>query len=109
LPVEPWRLEAHCAALLEAAAGGTLFLMDVDEMPANVQGVLIELLAGLQRTRGPSAAVRLISGTTVSLFGRVAGGSFSDRLFYRLNVLHLVVGHATGERRRDMAEPGDDW
>src|SRR5688500_9832153 len=33
--------------------------------------------------------VRLISGTTVSRVGRVAAGTFSERLFYRLNIIHL--------------------
>ena len=32
-----------------------------------------------------------MSGTTVSLLDRVASGTFSDRLFYRLNTIHLVV------------------
>jgi transcriptional regulator of aromatic amino acid metabolism len=53
---------------------------------------LIDLLAALESARRPSAAVRLISGTTVSLLERVAAGTFSERLFYRLNILHLVAG-----------------
>ena len=43
----------------------------VEEMPPAVEEVLIELLAGLEFTRRPSAAVR-ISGTTVSLLDRIA-------------------------------------
>ena len=53
---------------------------------------LIDLLAGLESARVPSAAVRLISGTTVSLLDRVAAGTFSERLFYRLNTIHLAAG-----------------
>jgi sigma54-dependent transcription regulator len=53
--------------------------------------MLIDILAGLEFTRGPSDAVRLISGTTVSLLERIAGGTFSDQLFYRLNIIHLTA------------------
>jgi len=60
-------------------------------MPASVQVLLVELLADLQSARAPSAAVRLIWGTTASLLDRIAAGTFSDLLFYRLNLLHLVV------------------
>ena len=91
LPIEPRSLRESCSALLDAATGGSMFMSDVEEMPAIVQGVLIELLAELQTVRAPSAAVRLISGTTVSLLDCIAAGSFSARLFYRLNILHLVV------------------
>jgi DNA-binding NtrC family response regulator len=38
--------------------------------------------------------VRLIFGTTVSLLDRVTAGTFSDRLFYRLNVIHLTARDA---------------
>jgi DNA-binding NtrC family response regulator len=91
LPIEPRMLRESCSALLDAATGGTMFMSDVEEMPAIVQGVLIELLAELQSGRAPSAAVRLISGTTVPLLDCIAAGSFSAQLFYRLNILHLVV------------------
>jgi DNA-binding NtrC family response regulator len=29
------------------------------------------------------------SGTTVSLLDRIAAGTFSERVFYRLNIIHL--------------------
>jgi DNA-binding NtrC family response regulator len=63
----------------------------VEEMPAIVQDALIELLDGLEFTSRPSAAVRLISGTTVSLLERVAAGTFSEQLFYHLNTVHLMA------------------
>jgi DNA-binding NtrC family response regulator len=34
---------------------------------------------------------RLLTGTTVSLWDRVQHGLFSESLYYRLNLLHLVV------------------
>lgn len=77
---------------VDAAAGGSVLVSAVEEMPSAVQDALIDLLAALESARRPSAAVRLISGTTVSLFDRVAAGTFSERLFYRLNIIHLVAG-----------------
>ena len=93
LPVEPRLLRESCSALLDAATGGSMLMTDVEEMPAGVQGLLVELLADLQSARAPSAAVRVISGTTVSLLDRIAAGTFSERLFYRLNLLHLGAGN----------------
>ena len=90
-PVHPEALSDYCVRFLDVAAGGTVFVSAIEEMPAIVQGVLIELLAGLESARRPSAAVRLISGTTVSLVERVAAGTFSGRLFYRLNTIHLMA------------------
>jgi transcriptional regulator of acetoin/glycerol metabolism len=71
---------------------GTLLVSAVEEMPATVQDAMIDLLGGLESARVPSAMARLISGTTVSLLDRVAAGTFSERLFYRLNIIHLMVG-----------------
>jgi DNA-binding NtrC family response regulator len=89
LPIEPRMLEDSCRGLFDAATGGSVFLTDVEEMPPIVQDAFAELLADLQRSPSRSSA-RLITGTTVSLLDRVAAGTFSARLFYRLNVIHLV-------------------
>jgi len=92
LPVGPELLKKYCASLLDSAAGGSLLVSAVEEMPATVQDAMIDLLGGLESARVPSATARLISGTTVSLLDRVAAGTFSERLFYRLNIIHLMVG-----------------
>ena len=94
LPVEPHAFLETCADLIKAAAGGTLLLTGVEEMPAFAQDRFIETLAQLQDARDPSVAVRLIAGTTVSVRERVADGAFSERLFYRLNVIHVSVKDA---------------
>jgi DNA-binding NtrC family response regulator len=94
LPVEPRAFLETCAGLIEAASGGTLLLTGVEEMPAITQDRLIETLAQLQDARDPSVAVRLMAGTTVSLSERIADGTFSERLFYRLNIIHVVMKDA---------------
>jgi len=92
LPVGAQALKDACVQFLDAAAGGTVLLSAVEEMPAAVQEALDDLLSGLESARRSTAAVRLISGTTVSLLDRVATGTFSERLFYRLNIIHFMVG-----------------
>lgn len=101
LPVERDVLKEYCANVLAAATGGSVFVSAVEEMPLAVQNALIELLAELEFARSPSVEVRLISGTTVSLLDRVTAGAFSDRLFYRLNIIHVRIG---GDRT-DAARP----
>jgi DNA-binding NtrC family response regulator len=91
-PVEREVLQEYWTTVLAAAAGGSILISAVEEMPPAVQDALVEWLALLEFARRPSADVRLISGTTVSLLDRVAAGAFSDRLFYRLNLIHVRVG-----------------
>lgn len=92
LSVERDVLKEYCTNVLAAATGGSVLISAVEEMPLAVQDALIELLAELEFARRPTAEVRLISGTTVSLLDRVAAGAFSDRLFYRLNIIHVRGG-----------------
>jgi DNA-binding NtrC family response regulator len=93
LPVDSDLLKEYCARFLDAAAGGSVLVSAVEEMPAIVQDTLIDLLGGLESARLSAPGVRLMSGTTVSLLDRVAAGTFSERLFYRLNIIHLIVGN----------------
>jgi two-component system, response regulator FlrC len=95
LPVGPELLKEYCARVLASAAGGSLLVSAVEEMPATVQDAMIDLLDGLESAGMPSDAARLISGTTVSLLDGVAAGTFSERLFYRLNIIHLMVGNGS--------------
>jgi DNA-binding NtrC family response regulator len=91
LPLEPDVLHKYCNRVRAAAGGGSIFISAVEELPLGVQDASIELLAGSQRGHHTSVGVRLISGTTVPLLDRVAAGTFSKQLFYRLNVIHLSL------------------
>lgn len=99
LPVDPAVLKEYCTSVLAAAAGGSVLISAVEEMPPAVQDTLSELLLGPEFARGTSTGARLISGTTVSLLDRIAAGTFSEQLFYRLNIIHLTVG----DSRREVA------
>ena len=83
--------------VLEAAAGGTVFLDGIDKATPRIQERLFQFLQdGEVRRVGedrPAARVdvRLLTGTTGDLQRAVAAGSFREDLFYRLNVLHIVL------------------
>jgi DNA-binding NtrC family response regulator len=97
LPLDPAALTERCASLLDAACGGTALLTDVEQTPAIVQDTLIDTLTRLQAARERRCGVRLIAGTTTALYERVAAGTFSERLFYRLNSIHVRATSFEGD------------
>jgi two-component system response regulator AtoC len=92
---------------LELADGGTMFLDEIGEMTMRMQGMLLRFLetGELQKVGAERAAgrvnVRVIAATNRNLREMVDQGSFREDLFYRLNVIHLVVP-ALRERREDI-------
>ena len=72
---------------LAQAAGGTLFLEDIDELPGEAQ----TRLAGLLHEDDPDARpnVRLIVAAQRNLAALARQGAFRQDLFYRLNVVSL--------------------
>ena len=80
----------------ELAAGGTLLLDEIGELPAAVQAKVLRALE--ERTyervgsgRTLKADVRLVAATNQDLGARVAAGSFRTDLFYRLNVFPIEL------------------
>jgi len=74
-----------------AAPKGTVFLRDVDRLAPPLQALL--------NTRMAAHGVRVIAATSVSLLRAAALGTFDERLFYRLNQIHLIApqpGKTTG-------------
>jgi transcriptional regulator with PAS, ATPase and Fis domain len=90
----------------ELAQGGTLFLDDIDDVPLGMQ---VKLLRALQNrevervggTRTIPVNVRIITGTKRDLRQMVAEGKFREDLYYRLNVLPIVLPPLR-ERREDI-------
>jgi DNA-binding NtrC family response regulator len=103
-PIRAKALRDFCLQVLAAADGGSVLISAVEEMPAQVQRTFMPLLQRLESAPGASAAVRLMAGTTVPLLERVTAGTFSTRLFYRLNIIHLDIGGA-GSYIGDHAKP----
>jgi transcriptional regulator with GAF, ATPase, and Fis domain len=90
----------------ELAQGGTLFLDDIDDVPMSMQ---VKLLRALQNrevervggTRTIPVNVRIITGSKRDLSKMVAEGKFREDLYYRLNVLPIVLPPLR-ERREDI-------
>jgi two-component system response regulator GlrR len=92
--------------LFQAAEGGTLFLDEVGDMPPALQVKLLRALEDrMVRAVGANEAiavdVRIVSATHRKLEDRIASGEFREDLYYRLNVVKLVVP-ALAERREDI-------
>ncbi len=80
----------------ELAAGGTLFLDEIGELSQGLQVKLLRILQEktFERVGGvkPIAVdIRLIAATNKSLKHEVNKGRFREDLFYRLNVVHIVL------------------
>src|SRR5262245_56368112 len=82
--------------VFEAAQGGTLFLDEVGELPLSVQAKLLRALeygevqrvGSLQMKR---VDVAVIAATNRDLRAEVAAGRFRGDLFYRLNVVDVML------------------
>ncbi len=84
------------AGLIEAAHTGTLFLDEIGDMPITLQTRLLRVLQEREVTRLGSSRpislnVRIIAATHQPLPERVREGRFRADLYYRLNVLSLVL------------------
>jgi DNA-binding NtrC family response regulator len=91
---------------IEQAHGGTVFLNDVGDLHPRLQNRLLDFLeTGLVRRTGSSVArqvnARVIAATSRNLMDRVRTGWFREDLFYRLNLIHIVVP-PLAERREDV-------
>ncbi len=74
------------------AQAGTILLRDVGRLGPAMQSKLADLPLHLREPRRPrQPRRRLMASTSEPLLPRVLDGTFNDRLFYRLNVIHLRV------------------
>ena len=90
----------------EKAHGGTLLLDEVADMPLETQGKIVRVLQEqtferIGGRRRVEVDVRVIAATNRDLPDLIAGGTFREDLFYRLNVVPLRVP-ALRERPEDI-------
>jgi DNA-binding NtrC family response regulator len=84
------------AGLIEAAEEGTLFLDEIGEVPLELQAKLLNVIERRKTRRIGSVterpfAARIIAGTNRQLPEMIAQGLFRADLYYRLNVVTLIM------------------
>ena len=92
--------------LLEQAHGGTLFLDEIADMPIATQARILRVLTDqsfsrVGGTRIVKVDVRVVSATSRDLTEEIAEGRFREDLYYRLNVVPVVIP-PLADRREDI-------
>ena len=92
--------------LIKSADGGTLFLDEIGDMPLNLQAKLLRVLDRREISPVGSSTVstvniRVISATHQNLLTLTEKKLFREDLYYRLNVIPLVVP-SLRERKNDI-------
>ncbi|MEC4888491.1 MAG: sigma-54 dependent transcriptional regulator [Nitrospira sp.] len=90
----------------EQADGGTLFLDEIGDMSLSTQAKVLRALQEQQFTRVGGAKlmkvdVRVLAASNKDLEKEIAKGQFREDLFYRLNVVPIIVPPLR-ERREDI-------
>jgi len=80
----------------ELANGGTIFLDEINNMPPPLQMKLLRVLQHktFERVGGSETLtvdVRIIAATNKNIDAEVKAGRFREDLYYRLNVVHIVM------------------
>lgn len=94
--------------LIEAADGGTLFLDEIGELPIEAQARLLRFIQEdeirrIGSVQSTKVNVRLICATHRDLKGLADVGQFRPDLYYRINVMQLVLPPMR-ERGKDILE-----
>jgi two-component system response regulator AtoC len=94
--------------LFESADKGTIFIDDIDDFPLSMQVKLLRVLQEKQICRIGSTElinidVRIIAATKVDLKKRVEENLFRKDLYYRLNIIPLILPPLR-ERKEDIPE-----
>lgn len=92
------------ASVLEAANNGTLYIDEIGDLPMIAQNKLLKFLKDQTLSRGSKSIkldVRLITSTTKDLQVEISQGKFRQDLYYRLNVVPILVP-VLAERKEDI-------
>ncbi len=96
---------------LELAHQGTLFFDEIGDLGLKTQATLLRILQekNFQRVGGSralTADIRVITATNKNLPKEIKAGRFREDLYYRLNVVPIIVPPLR-ERREDIPELAD--
>jgi transcriptional regulator with PAS, ATPase and Fis domain len=96
----------------EQANGGTIFLDEIGELNASLQGKLLRVLEEkeFERVGGNKTIhsdVRVIAATNRSLEDEIASGNFREDLYYRINVLTIPLPPL--RKRKECIGPLAQW
>jgi len=91
--------------IIEAASGSTLFLDEIGDMPLSTQAKLLRVIQEreirrLGSTKTTPVDIRIIAATNINLEEAMRQGSFRDDLYYRINIIPIVIP--------PLRERGDD-
>ncbi len=94
------------SGLFEEAAGGTIFLDEIEKIPEAVQAKLLHVLdrgeiRPVGATRAKRVDARVVCATSSDLRERIRDGRFLEDLYYRLNDITVRVP-SLRERREDI-------
>jgi len=95
--------------LFELADKGTIFLDEIGELTLELQPKLLKVLETkkfrrLGGTRELTVDVRLVTATNRDLVREVEAGRFREDLYYRLNVMALVLPPVRERTREDRLD-----
>jgi len=98
--------EKNHVGLFEATDGGTLFLDEIGDMPMSFQVKLLRVLQEKEirpvgSTQSVKVDVRIIAATHKNLQQSILDNTFREDLYYRLNVVELVLPPLI-DRREDI-------
>ena len=90
----------------QAASGGTLFLDEIGDLPLAMQSKILRVIQercvrSIGAAQEEQVDVRIISATHKDLAAEVLAGRFRQDLYYRLNVIEIVIPPLR-ERREDL-------
>ncbi len=92
---------------VDSLRGGTLLLLHLEDMPLETQSRLCRFLD--RRQECDPSMFRVLAATDRRAFARVQAGEIRQDLFYRLNVIHIVLGDAFAPAiASGLARPGKE-